>query len=114
MLLRHFNAIRVIGVGVHARQGTVFVADDEGSVHELIGLYPQSEPHNILKFKSDGFVIKCLSVDWLFDRFYVLLESVEGLTWQIARSRFDGSGLAKLVAGVSPIPNQIEVDPYNG
>lgn len=99
-------------MGVDVRRETVFVADDRNSIHELIGLYPQSEARSVVQIRADGFAVKKLSVDWLFGRLYLLL--VNESSWQIARAMFDGSGLVELIAGRFPLPGHVEVDPFNG
>lgn len=102
-----------IALAVHARQGILFMADDDGFVYELS-----------LKFKSDVLNrwhvgkeivhVRGLSVDWLFDRLYLLLENAEGTSWLISRCKLDGREPTHVVTDIANKPSHFEVDPFNG
>lgn len=92
----------------------MYVADNKGVVYEL-----SLKPH----FKSDeqsqwnvsrDATVQALSVDWLFDRLYLVLEMANESTWKISRSKLDGRELTHLVTGLYSKPLHIEADPYNG
>jgi len=104
-----------LGLAVHSRQGIFFVSDDQGSVYELsLKLGFQSNEKTQWRFGNDT-TCQALSVDWLFDRLYMVLENKENVSsWQIARSKLDGRELTHLVTDLRHKPFHIEVDPFNG
>lgn len=109
----------MIGLAVHTRQGTLFIADDHCRVYELsLSSKGRSEVKTSWQVSDDPKVsIKGLSVDWLSDRLYLLLGIADGSSsgsWQIARSKLNGRELTHVVTDMSQRPFQIEVDPFNG
>lgn len=108
---------------MHARQGALFIADDHDRVFEL-SLNPNGKSDVRLSWQvSDDTIvsIKWLSVDWLSDRLYMLLQisdsgssSGGGFSWQIARSKLNGREFTHVVTDIVQKPFQIEVDPFNG
>lgn len=95
------------------------MADDHGSVYEL-SLKPngKSDVRTSWQVSDDSIVsIKGLSVDWLSDRLYLLLEIADGSvggSWQIARCKLNGRELVHVITDMTHKPFQIEVDPFNG
>jgi hypothetical protein len=57
-----------------------------------------------------------LSVDWLFDRLYLLIENAEGTRWQISRFELDDGRESTYVvtADTTHKPSHFIVDPFNG
>ncbi|KAK4016061.1 hypothetical protein OUZ56_031022 [Daphnia magna] len=103
----------ITGLAVHARQGTLFLADDDGYVYEL-SLKPKSDIRNRWRVGKEIVHVIGLSVDWLFDRLYLLIENDEGTSWQISRCKLDGRESAYVVTDLTYKPSHFEVDPFNG
>lgn len=102
-----------IGLAVHARQGTLFMADDDGYVYEL-SLKSKSDVRNRWHVGKEIVHVIGLSVDWLFDRLYLLIENAEGTSWQISRCKLDGRESTYVVTDITYKPSHFEVDPFNG
>lgn len=102
-----------IALAVHARQGTLFMADHNGFVYEL-SLKPKSYVLNLWSVDKEIVHVRGLSVDWLFDRLYLLLENAEGTSWLISRCKLDGREPTHVVTDILHRPSHFEVDPFNG
>lgn len=117
------NIIFRLGLAIHNIYRYLFVADDQGNITEL--MYPSS----FLSFQSKAtflvtwelpievqdHAIKDISVDWLYNCLYLLLESVSSFgKWQVARSEFGGRGFRSVIKDINYKPFHIEVDPFNG
>lgn len=89
------------------------MADDKGFVYEL-RLKPQSDELNRWSVDKDIVHVRGLSVDWLFDRLYLLLENAEGTSWFISRCKLDGREPTHVVTDIVSKPSHFEVDPFNG
>lgn len=71
----------------------------------------------ILQPESNGeFIPLDLSMDWLNDHLYILVEvrQTNQLWWQISRCDLNGRGLTVVYGGLRRRPTHFEVDPYNG
>jgi proto-oncogene tyrosine-protein kinase ROS len=101
------------GLAVHARQGSLFMADDDGYVYEL-SLKSKSDVRNRWHVGKEIVHVVGLSVDWLFDRLYLLIENAEGTSWQISRCKLDGRESTYVVTDIAHKPSHFEVDPFNG
>lgn len=101
---------------MNSRQDTLFVAGDDGRVEELS--LSATEPSQLRDSWSieSGQRVRGLSVDWLFNRLYLLIESGDypAKSWKISRCLFGGRQLADVVTNIPLKPSQIEVDPFNG
>lgn len=103
-----------LGIAVHVRQGTLFIADDGGTMYELnLKRERSSDIWNEWEVGADLYVEK-ISIDWLFDRLYLLTRREGDDTWSIARSRLDGRDLVDVVTDLKQEPTHIEIDPFNG
>ena len=101
---------------MNSRQNTLFVAGDDGWVKELsLSATQSSELRDSWSLKN-GERVRGLSVDWLFNRLYLLIESGDYLatTWKVSRCLFGGSQLTDVITDIPLKPSQIEVDPFNG
>ena len=94
------------------------MSDDQGFVYELslkLGFQSNEKTHWSLEAFGSDTTVQALSVDWLFDRLYMVLENKENVSmWQIARSKLDGREPTHLVTDLRHKPFHIEVDPFNG
>ena len=114
------NEFDVAGLAVHYRQSTLFVADDQGNITELsISTLPAHIQHQWKIPDSINWQIKDLSVDWLYNRLYMILENngtkrSDHTKWQIARCGFDGRQHSVVITEMNHKPLHIEVDPFNG
>lgn len=111
--------IHLAALAVHPRQGALFLADDQSTVYELsLKSSGKSDVRANWQISNDPIVsIKGLTVDWLSDRLYLLLEISDGSvsgSWQIARCKLNGRELVHVVTDMTYKPFQIEVDPFNG
>lgn len=98
---------------VHARQGTLFITDTDGFIYEL-SLKPKSDVRNRWSVGKEVAHVIGLSVDWLFDRLYLLNENADGTSWQISRCKLDGRESTHIVTDIAYKPSHFEVDPFNG
>ena len=103
---------------MHSRQGALFVADDAGWIRELsLSSTQSSQIRESWQISNNtGLTIQGLSIDWLFNRLYLLVRVVgrTGTTWKIGRCRFDGHRLDYVVTDIIHKPFHVEVDPFNG
>lgn len=102
-----------LALAVHARQGALFMADDDGFVYEL-SLKSKSDVRSHWRVGQEIVHVRGLSVDWLFDRLYLLIENAEGTSWLISRCKLDGREPTPVVTDISSKPSHFEVDPFNG
>ena len=89
------------------------MADSDGFIYEL-SLKPKSDVQNRWSAGKEIAHVMGLSVDWLFDRLYLLSEHADGTSWQISRSKLDGRESVPVVTDIIHKPSHFEVDPFNG
>jgi hypothetical protein len=90
------------------------MSDDQGFVYEL-SLKLGFQSSVLLQWDvGRDTTVQSLSVDWLFDRLYMVLENENVSSWQISRSKLDGRELTHLVTDLWQKPFHIEADPFNG
>lgn len=98
---------------------------------------PTRDRQAVLSMQSTNTSPLLLSMDWLNNKLYILIEieykvsvgagwkrNCRGLTkgflsqyykmWQISRCDFDGRSLTVVYAGLRDKPAHFEVDPFNG
>lgn len=98
-----------------------------------------SDKREVLLTPSNNFSPLALSVDWLNNHLYILVQVQDAVSgenvygffpigprqftgllfqyqkqWQISRCDLNGSRLTVAIAGLRKQPSHIEVDPYNG
>jgi hypothetical protein len=102
------------------RQSTFFVADDQGNITELsISTLPAHIQHQWKIPDNINWKIKDHSVDWLYNRLYMILENngtkrSDHAKWQVARCGFDGRQHSVVLTEMNLKPFHIEVDPFDG
>ncbi|RZF32704.1 hypothetical protein LSTR_LSTR004132, partial [Laodelphax striatellus] len=104
------------GVAVHVRKQLLFVSDSSGMVW-VTSSHEYREPIQLVSPLSANMAPHDLSVDWLNDQLYMLVQvdhQSGGRMWQVVRCGLDGQGTTVAVAGLLTKPHHMEVDPYNG
>ena len=110
-------------MAIHNNYKYLFVADNQGNITEMmypssyLSLHPKATVLATWQMPLDvqDHAVKDISVDWLHNCLYLLLESVSSFgKWQIARSKFGGRGFRSVIKDINYKPFHIEVDPFNG
>ena len=58
--------------------------------------------------------VRALSVDWLFDWLYLLIENSSGNRWVISRCKLGSGSPTDVITDITTKPSHFEVDPFNG
>ncbi|XP_075227577.1 receptor protein-tyrosine kinase sevenless [Lycorma delicatula] len=103
------------GVAVHVRRDLLFVSDSSGMVW-VTSSKEYTPPSSLLGPPSSNWIPHDLSVDWLNNQLYILVQVLHSGTtlWQVVRCNLDGYSTTVAVAGLLTKPHHMEVDPYNG
>lgn len=106
----------IVGIAIHVARHLLFVADEAANVYRtrLDGAGDRLRIRQ--RDTTDNGAPLQLSMDWLNDQLYMLVEThVDGQHWwHIARCDLSGAGETVVLAGLRQPPTHFEVDPYNG
>lgn len=113
----YVSAKPIVGIAIHVAQQLLFVADEAANVFRM-RLDPADRQPLLIRRRdsTDNGAPLQLSMDWLNDQLYMLIERrLDGQqVWHIARCHLNGDGETVVLAGLRHPPTQFEVDPYNG
>ena len=91
----------------------MFVAKDDGIVYEL-SLKTRSDLLRQWRADKDFLHVGGLSVDWLFNNIYLLIQNSTSNMWFISRCKLDCRDPFRVVKDLGHKPSHFEVDPFNG
>lgn len=87
----------------------IYISDTEGSIYQ-INLTTKTQRILLRKEQLGGLAVG-LSVDWLYNRLYIVLRTRD---WQIGSCDLMGNDFSLVIGALPDFPQNIQADPYNG